>query len=487
MKRRLPILAALAALAALLAPDAAFAHAVRYDYKFPLPLWVFLVGGGAAVLASAPAAALAVRLRGDWTSRNFYRLIAPLHLGVIGTAVATALFVDGLAGGFFGSPLFIANPLTLLVWVDFWVGLGIVTALIGNIWDFVSPLNAGGRALERFLARHDMPVRPYPRRLGVWPSVALLLGWSWAELVWTHSNHPKDLALVLIVYFVAQLAAMATFGTETWLERGELFTVLARTFARFAPVELYVRQAQDDCRAHRCESGGERIGCPACWLDAPREKRGLRLRAFGAGIRREPVLGPGGSAFVVALLATVVYDGFRGTSAYLDFQDSINWGATTFDSIGTVTMLIIVSGFTLAYIAVCAVVSFREEGGVLATAQRYAPTLIPIASVYFVAHYFVYWFQLGQLSLGNFADPFEREWVPDYNIWVTVPPAVIWAVQVTLIVWGHVVAVVEAHRIGLRVHRQPRSALAAQVPLVLLMVGYTFSGLWVLGQALGGG
>jgi len=57
---------------------------------------------------------------------------------VIGTVLATVFFVDGLAGGFFGSPLFIANPLTLLVWVDFWVGLGIVSCLIGNVWDFSS-------------------------------------------------------------------------------------------------------------------------------------------------------------------------------------------------------------------------------------------------------------------------------------------------------------------------------------------------------------
>jgi prolyl-tRNA synthetase len=32
-----------------------------------------------------------------------------------------------------------------VVWVDFWVGLGIVTALVGNAWDFVSPLSAAGR------------------------------------------------------------------------------------------------------------------------------------------------------------------------------------------------------------------------------------------------------------------------------------------------------------------------------------------------------
>jgi hypothetical protein len=64
---------------------------------------------------------------------------------------------------------------------------------------------------------------------------------------------------------------------------------------------------------------------------------------------------------------------------------------------------------------------------------------------------------------------------------------VIWTVQVALIVWGHVVAVIEAHRVSLSVQRQPRTALAAQTPLVLLMVSYTFAGLWVLGKSLSGG
>lgn len=72
-------------------------------------------------------------------------------------------------------------------------------------------------------------------------------------------------------------------------------------------------------------------------------------------------------------------------------------------------MLIVVSGFALAYIAICAVASLREERSIVRTAQRYAPTLIPIAAVYFIAHYVVYWFQVGQISLGNFADPLEHE------------------------------------------------------------------------------
>ncbi len=68
-----------------------------------------------------------------------------------------------------------------------------------------------------------------------------------------------------------------------------------------------------------------------------------------------------------------------------------------------------------------------------------------------------------------------------------MPAGVIWTAQVALIVWGHVVAVIEAHRVSLNLHRRPRSALVAQTPLVLLMVSYILAGVCVLGAALSGG
>ena len=58
-----------------------------------------------------------------------------------------------------------------------------------------------------------------------------------------------------------------------------------------------------------------------------------------------------------------------------------------------------------------------------------------------------------------------------------------WWVQVLLIVWGHVTAVFAAHRLALR-GAKPTRALAAQAPLVVLMVGYTIAGLWVLAQQI---
>ena len=462
------------------------AHAANVSYEFPLPVWLYALAGGVVVLVSAPAAAFAVRGRGTWTSRDFYRPVSRLHLGAIGTVVATLVLVDAFVGGWWGDPVsFTANPLPLVFWVDFWVGLGIVSGLFGNVWDFISPLSWAGRALDRSLARRGFSARAYPEWLGVWPALVLLLTFSWMELVWEKGSRPHNLVVVLLVYIVASLVGMALFGAEIWLARAELFTVLARTFSRFAPLEYFVRRPAGECPAHQCPDSEERIGCPACWLAAEPDDRGVRLRGYGAGIRREPALLAGGGAFVVATLATVVFDGYHGTKTYAQLVERLFPSEPSgSEAVGTLAMLVIVGLFILAFVAVCALVSLFEEGGVLRTAERYAPTLIPIAAVYFAAHYFLYWFYLGQLTPGTLADPFEKEWVPDYKPWQPLSGGAVWWIQVILIVFGHVVAVVEAHRVSMSVHKTSRNALVAQAPFVILMVAYTFSGLWVLGQSL---
>jgi hypothetical protein len=481
---------ALASLVAvsLAAPSAASAHAVSgIDYRFPLPIWLFALAAGVAVLASAPAAMFAVRSEKTWTGRDFYGSIRRLRLGTIGLVIFTAALLDALFGGLFGPEDFFENPVTIVVWVDFWVGLGILTALVGNAWDFVSPLSAAGRALERALATRGASVVRYPERLGLWPATALVLLWSWMELVWDPAKKPLTLSVIMLAYIALQLVAMAVFGTEVWLARGELFTVVARTFARFAPVELYVRRPAGPCRADRCIEE-ERIGCPSCWLDAAPEERAMRLRTYGSGVRREPPLGVGGGTFVLALLATVVYDGFSQTQKYVDWEswfiDRSNWLALHVTTLDTMLMVAVVAAFSLAFLLVVTVVSRLEGRPVADAARRYAPTLIPIAAVYFVSHYFLYLIYAGQFTWAAVADPLGREWVPDATPWTGVPGALVWYVQVALIVWGHVVAVFEAHRVSLGLQVSARSAVLAQAPLILLMVGYTFTGLWVLGQVL---
>jgi hypothetical protein len=54
------------------------------------------------------------------------------------------------------------------------------------------------------------------------------------------------------------------------------------------------------------------------------------------------------------------------------------------------------------------------------------------------------------------------------------------------IVVGHVIAVYVAHRMALNVFGTRRAALLSQIPMLLLMVAYTMTSLWMLAQPIMG-
>ncbi len=444
------------------------AHAAPFTYKFPLPIWMYVVAGGAAVLLSAPAAALAVGAEParEPRSGNLYPAVRRLRLGPLAGAIVALLFAWSLVGGL-ATPTdqsreFLENPMTVVTWIDFWVGLGIVSWLVGDVWEHVSPVNRAARALDGALARAGVEPLRYPERLGQWPAVALLLVWSWMELVWPNAKEPRTLALIVVGYVVATLTGCALFGAEAWLGNAELFSVFARTLSRFSPLEL-------------------RPFAPEEWAAAEPEARTARLRLYGSGLRTDPRLPAGGGAFVLATLATVVYDGWSQTSRFASVQHWF-WARWTFllhhpQVLRTLSMVAVVVIFVAAYLLVA-----RRHARVV------APTLIPIAAVYFTAHYFAYFLIDGQATLGTLVDPFGHSWNPwglgEYALWKGIaPPAVTWWTQIVVIVWGHVAAVFAAHRLALRGSTRAR-ALVAQAPLVGLMVLYTLAGLWVLAQQL---
>ncbi len=445
---------------------ALLAHAAPISYKFPLPIWLYVLAGGAAVLLSAPAAAFAVKDSTPEERRGADVYPSVRWLGRPLIVVLTLLLIVAFAGGLFSttdeSKEFFENPMTVLTWVDFWIGLGIVSWLVGDVWERVSPLNVAARALDGVLARRSVEPLAYPARLGQWPAVALLLVWSWLELIWGPAKEPRTLALLMLAHIAATLIGCALFGAEAWLGNVELFSVLARTLSRFSPLEL-------------------RPFVPEEWAAAPVGERTARLRLYGAGLRTDPALPAGGGAFVLAALATVVFDGWSQTDRFGSFQqwfyDRWSYLAVHTGVLQTLSMLAVVVVFVGAYLLIT-----RRE------AAAYAPTLIPIAAVYFAAHYFAYLLIAGQATLGVIVDPFGHSWNPgglgEYALWKGIAPAaLVWWIEIVLIVGGHASAVFAAHRQALQ-RTTPSRALRAGAPLVGLMVLYTVAGLWVLAQQL---
>ena len=199
----------------------------------------------------------------------------------------------------------------MLLWVDLWVGLGLVAAVFGPVWDLVNPLRLLGDLVDR--VSPEPPVA-YPEPLGQWPAVAALAIFGWMELAWPGGSHPFDLALVVVVYVLVQFVGMALVGADVWLERAELFTAFSRLMARVSPFEWYV--VSDRLCPADLHDPGEVVGCSACWRQAAPEERGIRWRGFTAGTWRELPLLPGGAPMIVVLLSIVLFDGFAETMRF---------------------------------------------------------------------------------------------------------------------------------------------------------------------------
>lgn len=117
--------------------------------------------------------------------------------------------------------------------------------------------------------------------------------------------------------------------------------------------------------------------------------------------------------------------------------------------------------------------------------NRFALSLIPVAFVYHVAHYFTLIFSQGAQLVRIVSDPFGWGW----NLFGTanVDPAplmldtgIIWHLQVSFILIGHVLGVYWAHVDALAVFGTRKAALVSQLPMLFLMLFLTTFGLWIL-------
>ena len=128
-------------------------------------------------------------------------------------------------------------------------------------------------------------------------------------------------------------------------------------------------------------------------------------------------------------------------------------------------------------------------------AGLYVWSIVPIALAYHFAHYLTLLAVNAQYALVALSDPFSRGWNLFGTAYWPVSPGIVagagsawvlWNLQAGAIILGHVVAVLVAHRLALRLVASRRAAALGQAPLALLMVGYTVFGLWLLSTPTAG-
>ena len=455
------------ALLLLAAAPAALAHAGERGFVMLLPTGLFQAGGTAAVAVSFLAVAwlrAGSLLRGMESAQ--WRCF-PVPRRVRGTnAAAATLLVVLIAAGFAGSRDPLSNPLPLALWTLVWVGLAFVHAVFGYLWPHLDPWRpfASLARLALFGSDEAPPPFSWPRALGRWPSVALLLLLAWFELVYPAPRDPAVLAMAVAGYSVLTVTGMALFGEGAWTRNVEVFSCFFRMVSGLAPLRV------------ANEKGALRLV-----LTFP----GSRLPGSGA-------LPVAGVAFVVVALATVSFDGLSRTFWWLDlggFNPLEHPGRTALVAWNTFGLLAAAAGLLAAF-ALCTLAGARWSGTPPAPAlRRFVVSLIPIAFGYHFAHYLPSFLVDAQYAYRALSDPMAQGWNllggGDFHVtasFLTHHASVeaIWYAQVSAIVVAHVIAVVVLHALAGEVPGGRKAQVLSQLPLTALMIAYTLFGLWLL-------
>jgi hypothetical protein len=472
----------------VLVSQSASAHSFGQIYTLPLPIWLYLWGAAAALILSFVVVGLFATEDakiGTETATEI-RIATPYRVPAFLLLALRIFSVSGLllciATGWFGTASPYGNFNMTFFWVVFLLGFAYATAVIGDLYALINPWQYIGRWMARAFPSYEQGLVRYPASCGYWPALVFYIAMIWIELF--GGGQPFTLSLALLAYTGINLLAIGLIGAKDWFQYGEFFSVYFRLIGKMAPVE------------YLSDSG--KISSVM-----------FRLRRPVAGLRQSESTHFSLLIFVLFMLSSTAFDGLHETKpwvrlfwvdlytqflvpwvgsnpfvAYVKLREYFVWWQRVWLVLSPLVYLLLY----LAGIALVWLVSGRRMS-IRSLALRFMFSLLPIALVYHITHYYTLIQTQGLKIIALASDPFGwgHDWlgtagwfygsiVPDTNI--------VWHVQVALIVIGHILGVWLAHLEALRCFGSRRIATISQIPMLLLMLFFTTAGLWILAQPI---
>lgn len=433
-----------------------FTHGVGGSQDLPIPLPFALAGAAAALAVSFIVLVLA------WRSPHFDAdhagrpLPAALARALDGGWLAWVLRVLGLVvAGYVGwaaiaGPDTAVNPTFGFVFVLLWVGLVPASLLLGPVYRALNPLRTLHLLLSRATGgRADEGVVRLPDWVGLWPASLGLFAFVWLELVYPDSGYLGPVRLWFAVYAAVVLVGAAVFG-DRWIAAADPFEAYSTLVSHLSPWG-------------RTADGTLVVRNPMHNLD---------------GVPASPGL----LAVVSVLLGSTMFDSFKESLAWLRITSDLEVDKVLLDTLALLAFWGVVAGL----VALATSVTPAREGVTRASLPtRFAHSLLPIVVGYVFAHYLTLLVEYGQTTLVQLSDPMgtgaDLLGTADLqvNYWLSNHQTFLAWTKVVGIVGGHVLAVVAAHDRAMKLLPR-RHQLTGQLPLLLVMVGFTVGGLYLL-------
>lgn len=436
------------------------AHGLGGSEDLPIPYTSVLIGGAWALTFSFAVVVFA------WRTPRFgpdkpgrpaplwvARFVDSPATRTVAAVMALVFAVWVMMAGVFG-PDAHDNPFAGSFYVLLWVGLVVLSVLVGPVWRVISPIRTVYRFGSRVVGRSRSDrTRVYPMTWGYCPAAIGLFAFVWLELASPEPDSVPAIRIWLLCYVVLMVAGAAVWG-DRWLTRSDPFDVYSVVASRLS---VFGRD-----RA----TGRIVVGNPMNHLTTL------------------PIL-PGTVVLLSVLLGSTAFDSFSDFPQWKDYVESIGGGdvgSSAAHTLALVVFIAVVFGtFTLATRATGGVSSAQRQ----ALPGQLAHTLIPIVIGYVLAHYLQYLVEKGQETFLALGDPLGRGWNvlwlqdahPGYVL--SQHPTVAATLKVGFVLAGHIAAVIAAHDASLRL-LPARHQRTGQLALLLTMVAYTFLGLYLL-------
>ena len=444
----------------------ATAHTSNQAFVLLLPTDLYISSGVIAVIATI----LLLAIPGIGRLSSAHPRFALTHAlstkaPVITSLCSLVLLAFLIGSGMFGSRDPLANPLPLFIWTVWWIGFFTVTAFVGNIWRWVNPWT--GLHTVILAGKSEEPLLRFPPWLDYWPAIAGITLFVFFMLAHPSPEDPFTLAIFVGSYWLFTYTGMILFGAKTWLKQCECFSVMLNFFASIAVFGIREKRI--------C------IGLP-CW----KLQDGFSPSILAA-------------IFIIVMLGSSSFDGLNETFWWLVFLD-INpleypgRSALVWHTIigGIAANLILIGAF-----ATCIYIGLRMVSATYKYKDFFcqcAPTLLPIAVGYHIAHFLPSFLVNSQYALATATDPMATG--ADYlhlgTFYVTTgffnskdSVRIIFLTQASAVVVGHILSILAAHAVALRTFSDNRRAFTSQIPLAMFMIAYTFFGLWLLATPRG--
>ena len=349
----------------------------------------------------------------------------PLIGKVFGWFLLSLLILPGLIGNENAN----TSITPLIIWVFFWIGVPVLGLFFGDVYAKFNPL--------------DIYRAPNSNPKSVYIATALFLGLTWFELVWNKPGNPTHIGVVFLVLL--------------------LITITSKFFLQKDSIEV------DPLHLLHHLYSKLRLT-----ISKPILKNMLENISNLSNLK-------GMEYFILLMIGTVTYDGLRGTTYWRNL-----FGASVLDiGFSTLAFLSINLIVILSYRFACwfAIKVSGERKNLNEISLLFGHTMLPIAFAYHVTHYLSLLLYESQSLIFRLNDPYGVGWnlfnVNEISINYFLSPVTLWTIQVFVTLAGHMLSVVLAHDLAVKLFGHQQSD-KTQYIFLLITVGLTLQALFVL-------